>query len=83
MPNTSAAALAWSRPTAHVILIGDSVFDNSAYVDGGPDVVRQDAPSTSRIPDPRLQRLGVTALKLFNDLIVREAFVRRRAANRS
>ena len=29
-----------------------------------------------RFPDPRLQRLGVTALKLFNDLIVREAFAR-------
>jgi hypothetical protein len=26
---------------AHVILIGDSVFDNGAYVAGGPDVVRQ------------------------------------------
>ena len=26
---------------AHVVLLGDSVFDNSAYVAGGPDVVRQ------------------------------------------
>jgi GDSL-like Lipase/Acylhydrolase family len=25
----------------HVALIGDSIFDNDAYVDGGPDVVRQ------------------------------------------
>lgn len=25
----------------HVVLLGDSVFDNSAYVRGGPDVVRQ------------------------------------------
>lgn len=25
----------------HVILLGDSVFDNAAYVAGGPDVVRQ------------------------------------------
>lgn len=25
----------------HAILIGDSVFDNGAYVSGGPDVVRQ------------------------------------------
>ena len=26
---------------AHVVLLGDSIFDNSAYVAGGPDVVRQ------------------------------------------
>ncbi len=26
---------------AHVVLLGDSVFDNEAYVAGGPDVVRQ------------------------------------------
>jgi hypothetical protein len=26
---------------AHVVLLGDSIFDNSAYVRGGPDVVRQ------------------------------------------
>jgi len=25
----------------HVVLLGDSVFDNAAYVSGGPDVVRQ------------------------------------------
>jgi hypothetical protein len=25
----------------HVVLLGDSIFDNSAYVRGGPDVVRQ------------------------------------------
>jgi hypothetical protein len=25
----------------HVILLGDSIFDNGVYVDGGPDVVRQ------------------------------------------
>jgi hypothetical protein len=25
----------------HVILIGDSIFDNAAYVQGGPDVVKQ------------------------------------------
>jgi lysophospholipase L1-like esterase len=25
----------------HVVLLGDSIFDNSAYVGGGPDVVRQ------------------------------------------
>ena len=28
-----------SRP--HVVLLGDSVFDNGAYVSGGPDVARQ------------------------------------------
>ncbi|HEX4738374.1 MAG TPA: SGNH/GDSL hydrolase family protein [Allosphingosinicella sp.] len=26
---------------AHLILLGDSIFDNGAYVRGGPDVVRQ------------------------------------------
>jgi hypothetical protein len=26
---------------AHIILLGDSVFDNGAYVGGGPDVARQ------------------------------------------
>jgi lysophospholipase L1-like esterase len=26
---------------AHIVLLGDSVFDNAAYVAGGPDVVRQ------------------------------------------
>jgi lysophospholipase L1-like esterase len=25
----------------HIVLLGDSVFDNGAYVNGGPDVVRQ------------------------------------------
>jgi len=25
----------------HVVLLGDSIFDNAAYVDGGPDVVAQ------------------------------------------
>ena len=36
----------WSRPAPaaeeakmkHVVLLGDSVFDNAAYVAGGPDV---------------------------------------------
>ena len=27
--------------TAHVVLLGDSIFDNAAYVRGGPDVVAQ------------------------------------------
>ena len=26
---------------AHIVLLGDSIFDNGAYVRGGPDVVRQ------------------------------------------
>ena len=25
----------------HVVLLGDSIFDNAAYVDGGPDVISQ------------------------------------------
>lgn len=31
----------------HVVLLGDSIFDNAAYVRGGPDVVRQ---LRSRLP---------------------------------
>jgi lysophospholipase L1-like esterase len=31
----------------HVVLLGDSIFDNAAYVDGGPDVIRQ---LRSRLP---------------------------------
>jgi hypothetical protein len=26
---------------SHIVLLGDSIFDNAAYVSGGPDVVRQ------------------------------------------
>jgi GDSL-like Lipase/Acylhydrolase family len=29
------------HPMKHVVLLGDSVFDNAAYVSGGPDVVTQ------------------------------------------
>lgn len=29
----------------HVVLLGDSIFDNAAYVAGGPDVVRQLRPA--------------------------------------
>jgi hypothetical protein len=27
--------------SGHVVLLGDSIFDNAAYVDGGPDVISQ------------------------------------------
>ncbi|MDP9694879.1 UNVERIFIED_ORG: lysophospholipase L1-like esterase [Arthrobacter globiformis] len=27
--------------TGHIVLLGDSIFDNKAYVNGGPDVVEQ------------------------------------------
>ena len=30
---------------AHIVLLGDSIFDNGAYVSGGPDVVEQLRPS--------------------------------------
>jgi hypothetical protein len=30
-----------SRLMPHVVLLGDSIFDNAAYVGGGPDVIRQ------------------------------------------
>ena len=26
---------------SHIVLLGDSIFDNAAYVAGGPDVVKQ------------------------------------------
>jgi len=29
------------RPMPHLVLLGDSIFDNAAYTDGGPDVVAQ------------------------------------------
>ena len=29
------------RPMPHLVLLGDSIFDNAAYTDGGPDVVTQ------------------------------------------
>jgi len=25
----------------HIVLLGDSIFDNAAYVNGGPDVIKQ------------------------------------------
>jgi hypothetical protein len=30
-----------AREPGHVVLLGDSIFDNGAYVNGGPDVVSQ------------------------------------------
>jgi lysophospholipase L1-like esterase len=30
-----------SFPLPHIVLLGDSIFDNAAYVRGGPDVARQ------------------------------------------
>jgi hypothetical protein len=29
------------QPPMHIVLLGDSIFDNAAYVQGGLDVVRQ------------------------------------------
>lgn len=29
------------EPASHLVLLGDSIFDNAAYVGGGPDVVAQ------------------------------------------
>jgi hypothetical protein len=26
---------------AHIVLLGDSIFDNSRYTEGGPDVISQ------------------------------------------
>jgi hypothetical protein len=32
----------------HIVLLGDSVFDNATYVKGGPDVIRQ---LQAKLPD--------------------------------
>jgi hypothetical protein len=32
----------------HIVLLGDSIFDNGAYVQGGPDVIRQ---LQAKLPD--------------------------------
>jgi GDSL-like Lipase/Acylhydrolase family len=37
----AAADAASEAPMRHVVLLGDSIFDNAAYVAGGPDVVAQ------------------------------------------
>jgi hypothetical protein len=49
----AAAALTWTAglpttadteadaPMKHIVLLGDSVFDNAAYVAGGPDIIEQ------------------------------------------
>lgn len=29
------------KPMSHIVLLGDSIFDNARYTDGGPDVVTQ------------------------------------------
>ncbi len=36
-----AALMGNDVPVGHVVLLGDSIFDNAAYVAGAPDVVRQ------------------------------------------
>src|SRR5216110_2258024 len=36
MPRTST-----EPPVSHVVLLGDSIFDNASYVPGGPAVVEQ------------------------------------------
>jgi hypothetical protein len=38
---TCAAFAQGASPMPHIVLLGDSVFDNAAYVAGGPDVVHQ------------------------------------------
>lgn len=40
LPNRAAAGATNSAPQ-HIVLFGDSILDNSAYVAGGPDVVTQ------------------------------------------
>ena len=38
---TCAAFAQGTSPMPHIVLLGDSVFDNTAYVPGGPEVVQQ------------------------------------------
>jgi len=38
---TCAAFAQGTSPMPHIVLLGDSVFDNAAYVPGGPEVVQQ------------------------------------------
>ena len=42
-------------PVRHIVLLGDSIFDNAAYVAGGPDVVHQ---LRERLPDGWRARLA-------------------------
>lgn len=37
----SAGGRSGATPAGHIVLLGDSIFDNGAYVAGGPDVVTQ------------------------------------------
>jgi hypothetical protein len=41
VPFSAASAEAGQEPMQHVVLLGDSVFDNATYVSGGKDVVAQ------------------------------------------
>jgi hypothetical protein len=43
----------------HIVLLGDSIFDNGAYVNGGPDVVTQLKPI--KLGAPRLGSPSVNA----------------------
>jgi hypothetical protein len=41
LAGAAGAAVGGARDMGHVVLLGDSVFDNGAYVGGGPDVAAQ------------------------------------------
>src|SRR4051812_12923794 len=41
LAGSTGAAVRGARGMGHVVLLGDSVFDNGAYVAGGPDVAAQ------------------------------------------
>lgn len=38
---TCSTGAAIEASMSHVVLLGDSIFDNAAYVAGGPDVIHQ------------------------------------------
>jgi hypothetical protein len=59
-----------SQQTGHIVLLGDSIFDNGAYVNGGLDVVAQ---LRSRLPQ------GWTASLLAIDSAVTSDVVRQLA----
>lgn len=66
---------------SHVVLLGDSIFDNAAYVAGGPDVIRQlreMLPYRKLLTSLIARRLPLTVCTIYNGNL--EPPVRRIAA---
>ena len=71
----------------HVILLGDSIFDNAAYISSRYEAMLDELTSAGlptavctiyepRFPDEGRRKLAATALALINDKITRHAFSR-------